>query len=146
MIMLLRKALLLLVLVEGVVNSLSYVLPNAYHSRSVNTRLNHYPNCASTPLFAMKKCENNSRIMSMDKPSPHLPSSSLFPSRGTREGVHRFDFSSKASVSPNNEDDDQSIFEKVWAPFGRLKALITHVLVSWDIRASSGKKYLTINF
>ena len=145
--MLLHKALLLVVLAEGVVNSLSYVQPNASYLRSVNTKLNHYPNCASTPLFTMKNCEKNDRMISMNKASLHVPSSCLFPSRGTRERVYRFDLSTKASVSPNNEDDDQSLFQKVCgATMGRLKALVNFILVSWFNLRAFGIKAYSINF
>jgi len=60
-----------------------------------------------------------------------MASSNLFSSRGMRERACSFDITSKAGLSPNNEDDDQSLFQKVCgATLGRLKAILIYILVS----------------
>jgi len=128
--MLLQNSLLLLLLAEGARNTVGYVQPNVSNYMSINSRV-HHPSTTST-LFAVKRFEKNHRMASKEnKKFIGSLSSNLFPSRGMRERACSFDIATKAGVSSNNEDGDQSLFQKVCgATLGRLKAILLFILVS----------------
>jgi hypothetical protein len=127
--MLIQKSLLLLLLAEGVRNTAGYVQPNVSNYMSLNSRV-HHPSTTST-LFAVKRFEKYHRMASKENKFIGALSSNLFSSRGMRERACSFDITTKAGVSSNNEDGDQSLFQKVCrATLGRLKAILLFILVS----------------
>ena len=127
--MLIQKSLLLLLLAEGVRNTAGYVQPNVSNYMSLNSRV-HHPSTTRT-LFAVKRFEKYHRMASKENKFIGALSSNLFSSRGMRERACSFDITTKAGVSSNNEDGDQSLFQKVCgATLGRLKAILLFILVS----------------